>query len=242
MAASSLLIFCSLLLLCLSFPTFISCDSDSSVSFNFYDYLDGVWEVSKSTAHFASGDVRSHSLRGRYEFVKRNDTAVLALQGSYYDNDTDTNEVSNQLKVSVEFQDSATGTFSTGEDEEAMKELFRFSFIQPSGNGIPISVGEWSGGSLSYYQFQCISPLSFIITVSPKAFGQSTDDEDNHSVTIYTGRKIVPAPPKTFWQQYGTFVMIGVFFLFNTFVKSKTAAMQQTAANPAVAAGGKKEN
>jgi len=125
------------------------------------------------------------------------------------------------------------GYLKTGNDEDSMKELFKFSFNQGP-NSIPISIGEWHGSSTSYYIFQCISPVQFTITVLPQSFNGKTlnptdsevELEDNNSIVIYTGKKIVAIVPKTFLQSYGTMLMIGAFFIVNMYIKSKQASMQ----------------
>jgi hypothetical protein len=220
----------------------------SSTAFNFYEYLEGSWEIARSQGVFSSNDLRYDSVQGRYNLLKQNGTSNLI--GSYYENDTDSSEIQNQLSVEIEFHDTASGVFKTGEDSDSMKELFRFNFVQTAAT-VPISIGSWSGSESSYYSFQCISPNSFSITVFPKAFGQSgrEDSDDSNSILIYNGRKIVPVAPKTFFQQYGSMLLIAGLFVFNMWIKTKqsgghpsAAPAAATAAPRAVQGNGKKSN
>jgi len=190
------------------------------IPFNFYAYFEGEWSVTRSVGTISSSEFESSSIEGHYIVEKLNGTSSLGLIGRYYENDTYTGEIDNELKVKIEFLDFSSGSFLTGDDDENLKELFRFSFSQSNPNSIPAAIGEWNSdkSSGSSFLFQCITPTVFSLTVN---------SNPSSTVTLYTGRKIVSVVVKSFLQQYGSYLAIGGFFLFNMYVKSK-AAMTQT--------------
>jgi hypothetical protein len=57
---------------------------------------------------------------------------------------------------------------------------------------------------------------------------------NKNEVVTFIARKIPVIVAKTFWQQYGMFVMLGGFFLFNQWVQKKAKAAQanQAQADP----------
>jgi hypothetical protein len=170
-----------------------------------------------------SGDQSFDDMIGHYSFSIDNVTDHLI--GNYYENDTATGEISNELDVAVEFESDITGTFSTGEGPADVTPLFKFNF-EVQENGMATSHGEWLGATPGYYQFVVGQWDRFIITVYPKD-GESTD------AIVFTGRKIPEVVEKTFFQKYGTMMMIGVFFFMQMFVSNKTRqsmAQQQAAA------------
>ena len=153
--------------------------------------------------------------RGHYQFAKDNSSSSLV--GRYYDNHTETGDIENALSVLVEFEDSGNGQWRTGRDEDSLTQLFPFSFVQhPAGH--PTSVGDWHGQDDSYYVLQINAPDRFTITVQPKRAKQRADDNEDEAeegVVIYSLRKKAEPAAKTFFQQYGTWLMLGVFFVVN---------------------------
>ena len=153
--------------------------------------------------------------RGHYHFVADNSSS--ALIGRYFDNHTDTGDIENTLSVLVEFDDSGNGQWKTGRDEDSLTQLFPFSFVMhPAGH--PTSVGDWHGADESYYVLQINAPDKFTITVQPKRSKQQQSDEEAEEaegLVIYSLRKKAEPAPKTFFQQYGTWLMLGVFFVVN---------------------------
>ena len=128
-----------------------------------------------------------------------------------------------------------TGSGRRGKDIDSLTPLFDFSFIlHPAGH--PTTVGEWHGAEESYYLLQISSPDKFTITVTPKRLGHTDgDDADalDDGVTIYSLKKTSQPTAKSFLQQYGTYLMLAVFFVVNMYLKTKTAAT--TASSSAVA-------
>ena len=215
-------------------PLVVSADSSSSASpppFNFHDYLLGEWDVLKTSASFSPPSFDFSPYRGRYSFEKDNATANVL--GRYFDNHTESGDIENRLHVLVDFEDTANGQWKTGRDEDSLTPLFDFSFVQhPAGH--PTTVGEWHGADDAYYLLQINGPDRFTITVTPKAFGGHTADgegeEEGDGVVVYSLKKTAQPVAKTFFQQYGTYLMLGVFFVVN--MQERTAHTRIRAALP----------
>lgn len=145
------------------------------------------------------------------------DNSSSSLIGRYFDNHTDTGEIENTLSVLVEFDDNSNGQWKTGSSDDSLTQLFPFSFIQhPAGH--PTSLGDWHGADDSYYILQINAPDKFTITVQPKRNTQPAEADSGEAedgVVIYSLRKKAEAAPKSFFQQYGTWLMLGVFFVVN---------------------------
>ena len=155
------------------------------------------------------------------------DNSSTSLIGRYFDNHTETGDIENALSVLVEFDDNSNGAWKTGRDENSLTQLFPFSFVQhPAGH--PTSVGDWHGADESYYVLQINAPDKFTITVQPKRAAQQQAGEEaeqaEEGVVIYSLRKKAEPAAKTFFQQYGTWLMLGVFFVVNM----SAARTQQT--------------
>lgn len=225
----------------------------SSLPFNFYNYLEGEWSVIEASGPLAS-TLEESPIQRRYSLQKQNFTGNLV--GTLAINNTETGEILDHSSVLVAFSDFSNGAFLIGpqgaDDAEEHKKIFEFSFYQSSNAAIPLSTGNLAaakdGEEGLPYIIQCVSANVWTTTVLSK---------DQKTITVYTAKKIVPVIPKTFFQQYGTYLFIGAFFLFNMWVKSKQAMGQQArrtgqrapnteggaaAATPAAAADSKKSN
>jgi len=216
------------------FPLSIAADSTSSSSspiFNFHDYLIGEWDVLKADVSYSPPTFDFSPYRGRYLFDKENGTSNLI--GRYFDNHTETGEVENELRVLIEFEDTANGHWKTGKDVDSLTSLFPFSFVtHPSGH--PTTVGEWHGADDSYYLLQINAPDKFTITVTPKQWGAGGEEPqsgEDVAVTVYSLRKKPEPVAKGFFQQYGTYLMLIVFFVVNLFLKSRAATSAATTAS-----------
>jgi len=208
--------------------------SQEAPPFSFYDYFHGDWIVQRTVASLKTGEQTSDELIAQYTIEKENGT--LNLIGKYFNNDTNTGEITNIKRIIVDFNVGGnSGAFKVGsvlsdvtEDEEeddevkehSLKTLFNFDFSVQH-NGMVVSQGEWVDGVGSYYQFLIGGWDKFTITVYPKTMNQEAE------VQMFTGRKIPVLQDKSFFQKYGTMVMIGGFFLFNMFVQKKTRSMQE---------------
>ena len=170
-----------------------------------------------SEATFSPPSFDFSPYRGYYHFVKDNSSSSLI--GRYYDNHTETGDIENSLTVLVEFDDNSNGQWKTGRDEDSLTQLFPFSFVQhPAGH--PTSVGDWHGNDDSFYVLQINAPDKFTITVQPKRAnqlqqGDEEEEQAEEGVVIYSLRKKSEPAAKTFFQQYGTWLMLGVFFVVN---------------------------
>jgi len=209
--------------------------SSETPQFSFYDYFQGDWEVQRTTASLKSGEQVHEELLAHYTIEKENGT--LNLIGKYFINDTN-GEISNLMRVVLDFNVGGnSGSFKTGsqisdlsedEDEDddvvkdhSLKTLFNFDFTAHH-NGMIVSQGEWLGSEVpSYYQFLIGGWDKFSISIYPKTLNQEAE------ITMFTGRKIPLLQEKTFFQKYGTMIMIGGFFLFNMFIQKKTRSMQE---------------
>ena len=79
------------------------------------------------------------------------------------------------------------------------------------------------------------SPIEKKTTVDEDEFSGANEERvrmsgtsgyGNGQMIIYTGRRVTPIPEKTFFQKYGTVMMLGAFFIFNIFLKSRTQNSQ----------------
>jgi hypothetical protein len=189
-------------------------DSNTPPSFNFQAYFEGEWDVQKSTVNYKTNEITHAETLGHYSVKKEN--ATTNLVGRYFDNDTSSGEITNELDIFVEITSPAAGQFKTGKSEEDMNTLFSFEFItQP--NNIAVSHGEWGGSSPAFYQFVVSSWDRFLITVHrPDKPGEAT---------LYSGHKHAEVKEKTFFQKYSMVLMIGGFFIFQLFT-ARTQARQ----------------
>jgi len=193
--------------------------------FQFNEYFVGEWDVQRSSVNMAANEQVADEKLGHYKILKENNT--MNLEGTYFDNDTSTGEVSNNLRVYVESVSPSAGAFKTGKiGEEELVSLFNYDFHSQF-NGLYTSHGEWHGAAGGFYQFTVVGWDRFIITVTPK--------ESKGEVIMYSGRKVPNAAQKTFFQQYGTIIMIGVFFFVQMFLQNKTRQMTANRARAPVA-------
>eukprot|EP00475_Leptophrys_vorax_P024226 TRINITY_DN3339_c0_g1_i1.p2 TRINITY_DN3339_c0_g1~~TRINITY_DN3339_c0_g1_i1.p2 ORF type:complete len:121 (+),score=34.05 TRINITY_DN3339_c0_g1_i1:247-609(+) len=119
-----------------------------------------------------------------------------------------------------------------------MSVLFEFSFAVLQDHA-SVSVGTWNNDIGLRYQFLVHGTDKFTITVLPS----SADGQ----VHLYLGKRVVYPPNLTFFQQYGSYIMIGGVFLLNTYMQTKFRAPQGQApaagaAAQATAPSGKKKD
>lgn len=221
-AAAAAVLAAVAVLVCSGAPGAAAAAPASAVPFTFQTWFAGEWDVQRTEV--SGGELVHSDVLGRYVVARRNGSE--ALEGSSFDNDTATGEVTNELALAVEFADgsASAGTFMTGADPEELAPLFEFAF-ETQHNGMHVSHGRW--GAKSSYQFVAAHKDLFIITVRP--------DGGGGDATLFTGKRVVRPVPKTFFQQYGTMIMLGCFFLFNTYMRRSNAAAAQA---PQAAAAG----
>jgi len=194
--------------------------------FSFYEYFTGEWDVQRSTAFFKSSTQNFEELPGHYSIHKENGTVHLI--GRYFQNDTATGELTNELAVAVDFETPNSGSFKIGATEYDVSVLFKFEFIQQP-NGMVLSHGEWLGSTPGYYQFAVGTWDKFTITILTK----ETEGQDP-SVLVFTGKKVAEPQEKSFFQKYGTFALLGGVILVNMFLQRKTQSIQANHARAAV--------
>jgi len=211
----------------LIFGLFLSlCANAEEKQFSFYEFFNGEWDVQRSTAYFKSSAQNFEELPGHYSIQKENGTVHLI--GRYYENDTSTGELTNEMAVSVDFETSNSGTFKTGQTEYDLSALFHFDFVTQL-NGMILSHGEWHGTNGGFYQFNVGSWDRFSITIWEK---EKDDKAADPAVVILVGKRIVNTE-KTFFQKYGMYALLGGVLILNMFLQSKTRSMQ--ASRPAAA-------
>jgi len=137
--------------------------SEDTPQFSFYDYFQGDWDVQRTVASFKTGEQTHDDLLAHYTIEKENGT--LNLIGKYFMNDTTTGDITNLIRVVIDFNVGGnSGAFKTGsivsdmsedEDEEeddvkdhSLKTLFNFDFSLQH-NGMVVSQGEWFGTEAS---------------------------------------------------------------------------------------------
>lgn len=204
--------------------------------FNFYDYLIGEWDVVKSELNAQTASHEVTEPMGRYQFIKSSDADQgLLLVGRYHENDTLSGAVVNDLSVSVEFESDSksSGVWKIGASESASTSpLFSFNFVMQPGQ-LPTSVGKWMDDDApAYYLLSINQPDRFSIVITRDSIGQTK------SFTMFSLKKIVVDQPKTFWQSYGTWVIMGGVFILNIWIKQKTKNWGAAAAATTVAPGG----
>jgi len=192
---------------------------------SFYDFLQGDWEVLNTKVDMKTGEQTYAELRGHYLFEKENGT--LNLIGHSFDNDTSSGELLNEMEIGVEFATPNSGSFKTGASDFDLKSLFEFDFAAQE-NGVALSHGEWHGAKPSWYQFTMSGVDRFQITVFPK--------DGTPNIQVLVGRKIPVNAEKTFFQQWGTMIMIGGMFLVNGFLQRRMRPAATPAAPAAAAA------
>jgi hypothetical protein len=173
----------------------------------------------------AGSDIADFDLAtvGHYTFVASDDEPSVLL-GRMFQNDTSTFEISDALSLAVVFdEDSQTaGQFQTGGDPDGddaaeTTTLFPFALSTvPDMLGVALSTGEWHGEDGGRYVLQLTGNELFSITVVPAS--QKAD------TVVFVAKKIPIITEQTFFQKYKTFFFMGVFVIFNTWLKKKTAA------------------
>jgi len=232
--------------------------------FSFYDYLLGEWDVARGTATLGSGEQTFETvIRGKYFFEKENGT--MNLLGRYYDNDTSTGEVMNEMSVVVEFSTPTEGVFKvSGANDDSPHPLFAFDFEQAAINGLALAYGAWRGDKTpTYYQFVVTSWDRFAITLIPHTaigsagtsptaagaspaaarLGKSDDDADTDAaesgptVALFLGKKVPVIAERGFFQKYGSMLMIGVFLIIQMKMRGFGGGGQAAAAQAQAQAG-----
>jgi len=168
-----------------------------------------------------------------------------------------TQEPSNVLNVAIEFETKNKGIFkfqqlaeSEEEEDKPYQSLFPFDFSEQE-NGLIYSSGVWTwtghphhphhndkdvihNEGESIYQFWVTGSDRFSITI------QSATPTKEHEAVIYVGKRAPLLVEKSFFQKYGTMIIIAVIMLVQFFLKSKgpagpaapTQTQTQTASAP----------
>jgi len=170
--------------------------------FSFKTYLLGEWNVERFTVSMTTSEMVPVST-GKYVFNA--DTETTNIVGYWSPDEVeDEDGLQAKIPVLVEFDSSNTGNFKTGEDEDVL-----FSFYFQHFNGPWISHGEWNGQTSAFYQFNIVANDKFTITVYPNPV------QEDAEVTIYSASRVKSGREKTFFEKYGsTMMMVGGFMLF----------------------------
>jgi len=187
------------------------------------DYFAGEWEIKRSVLTLETKEQVFDDNIIRYSLAHENGTSNLI--GRSFVNDTN-GEISQSQALLIETEGTTTGAFKTGDDPEEMVTLFNFNFVLQY-NGQYISHGTYKEDGI--YQFVVSSWDKFILTVLPKEL------KSNSELVIFTARKMPDAKETSFFQKYGTYLMLGAFFIFNIFIQNKTRQGIQQPAAPAPA-------
>mmetsp|Transcript_22024 Transcript_22024/g.24487 ORF Transcript_22024/g.24487 Transcript_22024/m.24487 type:complete len:234 (+) Transcript_22024:24-725(+) len=197
--------------------------AEEVADFSFADFFQGEWVVERSTVDINTNVHIYDETRGRYNMSKAGDHGMA---GEYFAEDTVTGDVLSSLIVRIEFaHDPATGAFKTGAETDEPSEfatLFNFAFQHEPHNGMIISHGEYHGAKGGHYQFLIPSPDKWVLTVYQEA-GEAV---------VYLGQKVVVQNEKSFFQRYGTMLMLGGFMLVNTFMQKKVRTPPAAATPP----------
>eukprot|EP00455_Lapot_gusevi_P026915 TRINITY_DN283_c0_g1_i1.p1 TRINITY_DN283_c0_g1~~TRINITY_DN283_c0_g1_i1.p1 ORF type:complete len:252 (+),score=79.69 TRINITY_DN283_c0_g1_i1:58-813(+) len=184
---------------------------------SFHEFLSGNWSVQRSVVSLKSFEQTNDVTIGRYSFHKVEGSQTLV--GSFYENDTTTGELSNDLVVAVEFTNPLAGVFKTGASEDELKPLFNFDFKRQS-NDVVVSHGEWLGAQGGFYQFMAFNDR-FTITVYP------SDPANSSQVIVWAASKIPEVVERSFFSKYGSTIMLVGFMIFNMWMKNKQQMQQQ---------------
>jgi heme exporter protein D len=194
--------------------------------FSFYDFLQGEWDVYRGEALLSSGEQSMDgTVRGHYFFEKENGT--MNLLGRYYDNDTSSGEITNDMSVLVEFTKPIEGVFKIGASDDTIRPLFGFSFDQQPNPavGLAAAFGVWHGDKPQFYQFVVAGWDKFFITLIPK---DTLKDDETAQVKLYLARRVPVIIEKSFFQKYGMMILPVVFLLFQI-TKMRNAVQQPQA-------------
>eukprot|EP00462_Mataza_sp_D1_P000020 CAMPEP_0175089396 /NCGR_PEP_ID=MMETSP0086_2-20121207/763_1 /TAXON_ID=136419 /ORGANISM="Unknown Unknown, Strain D1" /LENGTH=247 /DNA_ID=CAMNT_0016361901 /DNA_START=8 /DNA_END=747 /DNA_ORIENTATION=+ len=183
--------------------------SEATPPFSFYDFFKGEWDVQRVAVALKSGETTSDGTKGHYS-IQPDDTSETSLIGKYHDSDPETGEVVNEMSLQIDFTDKSSGAFKTAPISESVMDadpLFNFEFNEQN-NGAVLSHGEWNGADEAFYQFQISSKDMFTITVTKKV--EAGKDPE---ATLYLGKRIVKHQELTFYQKYGTYMLVGGFLV-----------------------------
>jgi hypothetical protein len=133
--------------------------------------------------------------------------------------------------------DGNSGSYKFGESVQDLTELFSFKFHPLPDNGA-ISIGKWNSEPGAHYEFLIHNQDSFTITVLPDS------KDDDALVHLYIGKRVLYPVTQTFFQKYGSTIMIAGVFMLNMYMQQKLKGQQQNnaarannaAAAPAAAA------
>jgi len=246
-------VFSALLLVSVGLSGVLS--QDAAAPFSFYDYLLGEWDVARGSASLSSGEQTFETVvRGKYFFEKENGT--MNVLGRYYDNDTSTGEITNEMSVVVEFSTPTEGVFKVmGSNDESAHSLFAFHFDQAAVNGLALAYGVWHAEKPTYYQFAVTSWDRFAITLIPRTsmsatataatvgtgaelearIGGAEEADAGPTVSIFLGKKVPVNVEKGFFAKYGSILMIGVFLIIQIKMRGGMSGMSAQNAQQAAA-------
>eukprot|EP00472_Partenskyella_glossopodia_P006930 CAMPEP_0197517980 /NCGR_PEP_ID=MMETSP1318-20131121/3073_1 /TAXON_ID=552666 /ORGANISM="Partenskyella glossopodia, Strain RCC365" /LENGTH=224 /DNA_ID=CAMNT_0043067967 /DNA_START=6 /DNA_END=680 /DNA_ORIENTATION=- len=198
---------------------------DAGKVFSFEKHLVGTWDVHQFMVATSTSEMMPVS-QSKYVFNSDPDTGGVV--GYFMNNDEDEDGLVSKIPISIDFDAANTGNFKTGEDEELL-----FSFYFQNFNGPEMSFGEWNGQNPGFYQFQIVSGDKFLITVFPTDEGK--DDDADSEVIVYSANRVRSAKDKTFFEKYGsTIMMVGGFMLFQRLKGDQRPAVTAPAGGPRV--------
>eukprot|EP01104_Vermistella_antarctica_P018835 TRINITY_DN7138_c0_g1_i1.p1 TRINITY_DN7138_c0_g1~~TRINITY_DN7138_c0_g1_i1.p1 ORF type:complete len:241 (-),score=75.63 TRINITY_DN7138_c0_g1_i1:106-804(-) len=168
----------------------------------------------------------------RFEINDNNST----LAGSFVNPEGET------VQLRIEFDEeknNAGAVFVFTDDIDDLEDedtpLFNFEFT-PTSIGVYTSSGAWNGESKGSYHMIATSPRSFVLNIFKSEIA-------NGVVTTSIAVKEASQEPKTFFQQYGTMIMMVGFVLVSQVLKRTVGQPAATeAATQAGAAAGAAAN
>ncbi len=101
--------------------------------------------------------------------------------------------------------------------------MFEFKF-HPLGDHGAISIGKWHSEPGAHYEFLVHNQDSFTISVIPDS------KHDDAVVHLYIGKRVLYPVAQTFFQKYGSTIMIAGVFMLNMYMQQKMRGQQQNAA------------
>jgi len=172
---------------------------DSTPKFSFKDYLSGEWNVERFAVTMATSEMTPVS-SGTYQFEPEKESDNLV--GFWTPGEAGEDGEVVKDPVSVEFDALNTGSFKIGEDNDLL-----FSFYFQHFNGPWISHGEWNGVSDGFYQFNVVASDKFTITVFTHPM------KEDGEVILFSASRVKSAREKSFFEKYGSTMMMVVLFL-----------------------------
>lgn len=188
-----------------------------------------------TTDHFSIQQVQPFTANNKEEiftdyviqayFAVQNETTSL-LGHSYKNTTSGDNEITDYKYFQVHFDEQYNGTVGSitiRNDAEAYVELLAFNFSMVNGVALSTGPAKLPSGEQAIYQLAAPAPDRFTLTFILA----------NGTQKLYVAKKIPLVVEQTFFQKYGSFIMMGGLMIFQLYVQSKTKDAQQQDPNNA---------